>query len=279
MIYDGALYDTTNFSSDKFIEINSCNMQHSNGMAWTTIRRYGRVDYHILYIAQGSCICEYKHSEKTLQKGDFILYPPRTKQCYALPEGTDTVTMWLHFTGSCVPEVLNELKLEGGVSHAEFPNEAEFFFRSMLNMNSLDTPQSRMSAKGYLLNFLSSLSKSDFHPQTTVCFGIVRKMVEYITLNWQKNIGTSEVAHAVCLSKSRTAHLFKETVGESISHYIQKIRIAEAKKLLLNSDMNISEIGCLVGYNDPLYFSRRFKAVTGYSPKRYRSETGFQNND
>jgi AraC-like DNA-binding protein len=39
----------------------------------------------------------------------------------------------------------------------------------------------------------------------------------------------------------------------------------------MNTDMNISEISAMVGYNDPFYFSRKFKLLAGCSPKEYRS--------
>ena len=104
-----------------------------------------------------------------------------------------------------------------------------------------------------------------------MCLGTVQKMLEYIHSNWQKSICVADVAHAACLCESRAAHLFRQSTGESIGRYLEKLRFSEAKRLLMNTDMNISEISAMVGYNDPFYFSRKFKLLAGCSPKEYRS--------
>mgnify|MGYP004481887437 FL=1 len=53
--------------------------------------------------------------------------------------------------------------------------------------------------------------------------------------------------------------------------YIISLRIANAKMLLETTDYSIKEIGCIVGYDNPLYFSRLFSKYTGISPAKYRS--------
>lgn len=271
MIYDGSLNDKTNFTSSEFIEINSCNIQQSQKKALTVVRNSGRVDYHILYVAQGECLCLYDGEEKMMKKGEFVIYPPKVKQQYIFMEGTAVSTMWLHFTGIGVEGILNELGLKGGIFRATLPLEVEHYFRKMISAHSLNIPKYRVSARGYLLNLLSALASDSLDKGSAVYFGAVAKMVEYINLNWQKNISVSELAEKVNLSEGRTAHLFRETVGESIHRYVSGIRISNSKELLSNTDLNITEISAMVGYNDPLYFSRAFKSATGLSPKEFRN--------
>ena len=178
MIYNGKLQDTTNYFVNEWIAINSCNTNRNNGQSVTVIRKDGRVDYHILYVAGGSCVCLYDGRESVLWRGDFVLYPPETEQRYTLPGGIDSQTLWLHFTGTCVAEILEELKLYGGISHAAAPDETEHFFKLMINMNSINSAQSRMFAKGYLLNLLASLAKNDFDKKTG-----------HVSRNGAKNVG------------------------------------------------------------------------------------------
>jgi AraC-like DNA-binding protein len=80
----------------------------------------------------------------------------------------------------------------------------------------------------------------------------------------------TQLAAAVNLSESRAAHLFKEAVGISLHKYITNLKISNSKELLQNTDMSIFEISAMVGYDDPLYFSRLFKAACGISPRNYR---------
>lgn len=272
VIYNGDLRDSTNFRSEKYIQINSCNIQQSRGKAHTAVRNVGRVDYHILYIAEGECLCLYENVEYTMKKGDFVLYPPETKQRYMFMEGTAVTSMWVHFAGVGIEDLLTELGLGGGVFTSALPVEAEHYFRKMINASSLNMPKNSVSARGYLLNLLSSLScgvsgyiSSDFS-------GAVVKMIEYINFNWQKTLSVAEVSEAASLSESRAAHLFKESVGESIHRYISGIKIENSKELLLNTDMSVSEISAMIGYDDPLYFSRLFKSFVGVSPKKFKKE-------
>ena len=52
--------------------------------------------------------------------------------------------------------------------------------------------------------------------------------------------------------------------------YIISLRIANAQRLLGTMDYNVTEIASIVGYDNPLYFSRLFKKQTGLSPSEYR---------
>ena len=56
----------------------------------------------------------------------------------------------------------------------------------------------------------------------------------------------------------------------SPAHYILSLRMVNAQSLLENTDYNIGEIAAIVGYDNPLYFSRVFKKEYGVSPAQYR---------
>ena len=268
MIYDGALRDTTNRTSSEYIEINSCNIQQSRKKAHVVIRNAGRVDYHILYIAEGECLCLYGSEEKLMKKGDFVIYPPHVRQRYSFMEGTAVMTMWVHFAGVGIEELFEELGLCGGIYQSAFSADIEHYFRKMINANAINSPKHKVLARGYLLNLLASLSSVGGQ---AVYSGTVAKMIEYVNLNWQKEISVAKLAEVVNLSESRAAHVFKEAVGKSIHRYISEVKITNSKALLLDTDMSVAEISRLVGYADPLYFSRAFKAIVGTSPKQYRS--------
>lgn len=269
MIYDGALRDSTNFTSDKYLEINSCNIQHSNKIDHCVIRRNGRVDYHVLFVAEGECLCLYGGGEKTMKKGDFVIYPPHESQKYSFMDGIAVTTMWVHFSGVGVEDIFSELGLLGGIFTAPLPSETEHYFRKMISAFAANLPKSKMIARGYLVNTLASLTHSASQ-SASAYGGAVSKMLEFINLNWQKSIGVTQLAAAVNLSESRAAHLFKEAVGISLHKYITNLKISNSKELLQNTDMSIFEISAMVGYDDPLYFSRLFKAACGISPRNYR---------
>ena len=66
--------------------------------------------------------------------------------------------------------------------------------------------------------------------------------------------------------------VFRKTTGETIFRYLNRVRINHAKALILNSPWKMSVIGSRVGFSDEYYFSRVFKAETGYSPSAYKEK-------
>ena len=62
---------------------------------------------------------------------------------------------------------------------------------------------------------------------------------------------------------------FKQLIGTTPMQYILSIRITNAQTLLETTDYNIAEISQIIGYDNPLYFSRIFKKQKGMSPSDY----------
>ena len=64
-----------------------------------------------------------------------------------------------------------------------------------------------------------------------------------------------------------------EETGMTITDYITKRRIENAQDLLENTSFPVQDIASLSGYDDPAYFTRIFKKMTGISPRDYRKKT------
>ena len=77
----------------------------------------------------------------------------------------------------------------------------------------------------------------------------------------------SEMAN---MSSSSLRRLFKEHTGRSPGDFLREIRMATAARKLLTSDDRISSIAYDIGFEDPNYFTRKFKEQFGISPQQYR---------
>ena len=104
----------------------------------------------------------------------------------------------------------------------------------------------------------------------------ITETIQYIK-NHLSNIQfkTSDLAFELKLSESQLYRKIKALSGKSTALFIRYIRLQEAKKLLTNTDQNISEIAYFCGFNDPAWFSRSFKEEFGYSPKEFRGNNKF----
>ncbi len=100
------------------------------------------------------------------------------------------------------------------------------------------------------------------------------KIINYMMDDISKEYCIEELASKVYLSASRLAHLFREEMAMTIIQWRDDQRTNYAKQLLTSSNIPINQISHMVGYSDPLYFSRVFKKNSGISPRGYREKRG-----
>ncbi|WP_077620637.1 helix-turn-helix domain-containing protein [Litchfieldia sinesaloumensis] len=92
----------------------------------------------------------------------------------------------------------------------------------------------------------------------------------YIYTNRYEKVTHEDIAIKVQLSQSYLSSLFKKEVGISVSDYISKIKIEEAKNLIMYTDTPLSEISSLLHFTDQSYFTKVFKKFEGITPKQYK---------
>ena len=100
--------------------------------------------------------------------------------------------------------------------------------------------------------------------------GIIQRAKQYITKNFAREITLTSVAEYIGLSSAYFSTVFKNEAGEGFTKYLQKVRVEEAKKLLKNTKMKISDIVEAVGYHDIKSFNKIFFAETQVKPSEYR---------
>ncbi|WP_069648871.1 response regulator transcription factor [Caloranaerobacter ferrireducens] len=98
---------------------------------------------------------------------------------------------------------------------------------------------------------------------------IVERAKEYIYKNYNRDIKLEDVAEEVSVSPYYFSKLFKKEMGKNFIDFLTELRIEEAKKKL-DTGMSIKAVARYIGYNDPNYFSRVFKKITGMNPKSYQ---------
>lgn len=92
----------------------------------------------------------------------------------------------------------------------------------------------------------------------------------YIHDYFNTSITLDDVAFEVDLSPNYFSHLFKQEFGMTFIDYLTHVRLEKAKGLLEENKLTLKEIGYMVGYKDPNYFSRVFKKHYDESPKHFQ---------
>ena len=101
----------------------------------------------------------------------------------------------------------------------------------------------------------------------------IQALVDYITLNPEKNLSREEMCEMCNVSESTLRRLFKTYMGKSIYEFIKETKILYAAHLLITTTVPISEIGYQLGYESPSYFTKTFREVFGISPQEYRKSS------
>lgn len=240
-----------------------------------TWRPKGRVDFQLLYIASGKAHFHFGEKEEIVTAGHMVLYRPKEPQKYEYYGTDQTEAYWVHFTGGNVTNLLrsygltNDKKVFYCGSDLEYKN----LFRAMiqeLQMCREDYPE---MLEIYLrqifiklhryLNTVSRVDNSQIAEE-------IDKATMYFSEHYNEDICIEEYAKTHNMSTSWFIRNFKQYTGSTPMQYILSIRLHNAEALLKSNQYNVTEIASIIGYDNPLYFSRIFKKAKGLSPSEYR---------
>ena len=96
------------------------------------------------------------------------------------------------------------------------------------------------------------------------------ELINYIKKNHNRDISSKDICKHFYCSRSKVSHVFNDAVGISIKRYTNNLRIEDAKELLRNSELSVTEIGFSVGFKDSNYFTETFKKTVGVTPSVFR---------
>lgn len=102
---------------------------------------------------------------------------------------------------------------------------------------------------------------------------LMERVERYVQKHFSEGITVASIADNFGLVPPYLSRLFKEYSGYTLSQYVQKTRIERAKTLLeMDGDILAKDVAEIVGYPNPLYFSKMFKKKVGVYPSEYKKQ-------
>ena len=240
-----------------------------------TWRPRGRRDFQLIYIASGKAHFHFDGKEEVVTAGHMVLYRPKEPQKYEYYGDDQTEVYWVHFTGGNVTNILRSYGIPDNqkVFFCGSGLEYQTLFRNMiyeLQMCKANFEEMlEMSLRQILITlqrvFISSLKTESSHVVEEI-----DKATVYFNEHYNEDISIDEYAANNHFSVSWFIRNFKQHTGFTPMQYILAQRIYNAEILLQNPSHNLTEIASMIGYDNPLYFSRIFKKAKGISPSEYR---------
>lgn len=239
-----------------------------------TFWQKGRRDYQILYVASGKAHFWFNGVEQIVTSGHMVLYQPREIQKYVYYQEDYPEVFWIHFTGYDVKSILqyHGIPLDQHVFYCGTIPEYKILFHKIIR----ELQQCQYGYEDYIASlfnnilFLVSRQQHEGESGSTGMPEEIEAAVSYFNEHYNTKISVERYADSLHISTNWFIRNFKQYMKTSPAQYILSLRMVNAQSLLENTDYNVSEIAEIVGYENPLYFSRVFRREFGVSPAQYR---------
>ena len=233
-----------------------------------------RDHYLIHYVASGCGTFACNKQSYILRAGDLFLITPSQLVSYRADTQDPWEYCWVGFNGTDARRLVTMagFSKRDPILHSHDPATTSRLLMNIAEVSG-NTAAADAEMAGCLYMFLAHLIRMNEEEIANAPHQkYVSNALRFIQYNYANDIGVSDIAGYVGISRSQLYRAFLEDFGMSPHSYLQSYRINEACSLLRNPDFSIAEIAGSVGFNDPLYFSRVFKSIKHRTPSEYQHE-------
>ncbi len=244
-----------------------------------TYRPRGRVDFQLLYIAAGKAHFYFgdKGVDTVVNAGNMVLFRPKEPQRYEYYGVDQTEVYWVHFTGGNVTNILKSYGITNDMRIIYTGTSlvyTQLFKQMIAELQRCQTDYEEMLClrlRQILILIHRQLGQKK-HLTNAYLDTEMELAIQYFYDNYNTDISIEAYAMSRGMSVSWFIRNFKQYYNITPMQFILSIRMNNAQMLLENTTYSITEIANIVGYENPLYFSRLFHKQKGISPSQYRSQ-------
>jgi AraC family transcriptional regulator, transcriptional activator of pobA len=102
---------------------------------------------------------------------------------------------------------------------------------------------------------------------------LVKMFFQLIEENYHKNLTITEYADKLAITPNHLTQTVSQLTGKTSSQIIKGKQVLEIMRLLVHTNLSVTEISSLLNFADQSYFAKFFKRETGISPKQYRAKS------
>lgn len=247
-------------------------------------------DYELRIITKGHGSCSIGEHIIDCRKYDIMLIGPEIPHCPALytsPENVVIESVILQFHPKIFPKKIHELPDYIFLAMALDKSKSGLVFRNRLLASNIKKMMHQMSLQngvekiGSLFKIIELLGKTkDYILVMEDQFDSLKnfndnrepfqKVSDFLYKHMKHKISLNEISHYANLNPTALCRMFKNKTHMSIFEFLNKIRIEHVCRILLYSDLPISQIAYESGFNNLAHFNRQFKMTMKISPSDYR---------
>lgn len=238
-------------------------------------RPRGAAEAVLILCTEGAGLLELRGAEFPVAPGQVVIIPNGEPHRYRAAPHDPWTIWWMHVTGHDVEVFVEAITGSTADFTPVVPARNPYAAKAALELAlaSLERDESESSLRaaagaawGLLAQLAADRSEGSREPDDPIA-----AVQDYLRSHLTTTTSTVELARMAGFSVSHFSARFRNASGMGVVEYHKRLRSARARELLIITSASVAEIARAVGYEDPFYFSRHFKAVNGMSPTEYRA--------
>lgn len=241
----------------------------------------------INYVKKGSCLLHLEEESVTFREGELMFITPNVKHKFeAGSKGTQL--MQLEF----LPELFSRFVLDMETEESNSIPFASFLFSGKHQVIKIVND---IRVVRVIQEIISELQTKSFYYDYQVILlyvelqiliyryvkeqflsgcgnEILKKAIDYMYQHYRMDVSMDEVALHAGVSGRYLRALFSRNLNVSPVDYLNRVRVNKAMVLLKTTNLSVKEVSFQCGFRSPQYFSRIFKQLTGFSPRKVEYE-------
>ncbi|HEY5771789.1 MAG TPA: AraC family transcriptional regulator [Chitinophagaceae bacterium] len=241
-----------------------------------TYRKKGLPENFLFYCVDGHGW--YKVGEQRFDVGpnEFFILPQNTEHAYGSNPDHPWSIYWIHFGGDSVPRLNKMQAVQKHFKPFYIKNNGDIlplFFKIYKTLELGYSIDNLLFANMCLSQFLTLFIYNTRHYDTAATdkADCVDSAILYMQEHINDKISLNELSSLYNYSVSRFSGLFKQKTGYAPIDYFVQMKMQKACQQLDFTNRAVKEIAFGMGFDDPYYFSKRFRTIIGMSPKKYRA--------
>lgn len=240
-----------------------------------TYRKSGMHENFLFYCVDGEGWYKIGKKEFKVHANEFFILPQDVEHAYGSSVEKPWTIYWVHFGGAMLPAFNTSPAFERFFTPTpvKINDDIVKLFTRLYNTLELGFSIDNLHFVSFNLpHFLSFFIYNDRHFPSASNYtdDFIKRAMQYMQENINGNISLKELCKQYNYSVSRFSSLFKQKTGYSPIDYFIQMKMQKASQQLNFTDQSIKTIALNMGFDDPYYFSRRFRKIMGASPKLYR---------
>lgn len=231
----------------------------------------------ILFCAMGSGTLEHGEKKVKISAGDYFFLPKDKPHAY-YPDGELWDVRWIAFEGSACGEILLRfgMTVPTVISPAD-DTTMERIFDKMVVSQENDILYCDHICSGLVYDYLIEfhrLMDADADSARSRQLSMLLPALRYIHDNFRSDVSMTQLSEIIGVTPQHFCRIFRKTLNIRPNEYLTQMRLDEAKRLLAERNISVSDAAEKSGFTNAGYFSTVFRKREGMSPAQYKKRCG-----